>query len=697
MGIPALEKVSEGEMMRSLEIESVQSNAPPTSVIDGESWVVAKRKNSRSGDLPVSNAATLMEEGRIYKREVQRNAPTSMIDEESWVVPEKKQSRSKVPPVRNGTTSTKKGRIHTKGGNNEVNSCSSVSAIVEDSTAKSLMSENHFDLESGYSVNSNRNASENNISKGSSGGSFSIGRSVSRDSNSTRSEDLDVPMGQDSNELANHTPKIYHTEGQSKSMAKTMKRILCSPILWIVIVLIGTGGVITALQVLKKGDKDETTPSIPPSLQPTLPPALTTLSPISEQPNSSAPNDVSSPPLSTTIPTSVPINGTVDIGNNIVDLIVAKAPDGGASLKDPTSPQFNALFWLQEPINEGYSEPRLLQRYALATLYYATNPNNISWTTSSLWLTDANECKWYSTSESADICTTNSTSTDKDSVSIVDNMYTVLDLRQNGLNGRIPDEISLLTNLRTIRLGNNALTGSIPSHLTTLMRLEYLDLSSNQLVHHTDERYDVDDDEKNVTIGNIFETRKTRSSSSSRSSNFLSQLRIMQSLVHLDLNSNSFRTTLPLDLWGEGSPLSSNLKVLNLGSNSFYGNLPTEIGFLSKLTGLSIFDNNLSGQLPDSISQLSLLELLYADSNDFRTSRQQPGVPLSICDALRPAPLKEFWADCEKTSCVCCTTCCSEDLGCLSTNQQQEIETFIAQDQENKEGFHEHQDPNLLT
>eukprot|EP00536_Pseudo-nitzschia_multiseries_P005329 jgi/Psemu1/303310/fgenesh1_kg.99_\ len=180
---------------------------------------------------------------------------------------------------------------------------------------------------------------------------------------------------------------------------------------------------------------------------------------------------------------------------------------------------------------------------------------------------------------------------------------------------------------------------------------------------------------------------------------FLSGLQSMLSLVHLDLSGNSFQTTIPSNVWGEGSPLSSNLKVLNLGSNKFYGNLPTEIGFLTKLTGLSVFGNNLTGQLPDSISRLSLLELLYVDSNDFRTNRQMPGVPIAICEALRPVPLKEFWADCEKTSCACCTTCCSEALGCILANQKQQILTQSAvQDEENKKSYYgNQQDPNLST
>lgn len=274
-------------------------------------------------------------------------------------------------------------------------------------------------------------------------------------------------------------------------------------------------------------------------------------------------------------------------------------------------------------------------------------------------------------------------------------MYVNLDLRENGLKRKIPDEISLLTSLKTIRLSKNGLTGSIPSLVTTLTQLEHLDLSSNQLVEHdaknTGDRIQFEnDDERNVYVDattmsadedttiNIFTRRtsneattattmiKMNGDTSSTSSSFLSQMRNMQSLIHLDIFENSFKTTLSSDIWGEGSPLSSTLQVLNLGSNQFFGTLPTEIGFLTKLTGLSVFGNDLTGQLPASISQMTLLELLYIDSNKFQSTRFEPGVPQAICD-LRPEPLREFWANCEETSCSCCTTCCSEDLGCVTT------------------------------
>ena len=343
--------------------------------------------------------------------------------------------------------------------------------------------------------------------------------------------------------------------------------------------------------------------------------------PISSEPKTNPPtNQPTVPPISqptpiptpqpTTSPTSGNGDDTIIINDNaLFNLIVENSPDGGASLKDPSSPQSAALNWLQNPMNEQYSDARLLQRYALATLYYATNPNNNSWKSTSSWLSDIDECNWFSTSESPlDVCATTPNG---------GGVYQELDLRNNGLSGTIPEEISLLTALRTIRFAGNGLVGSIPSQISNLPRLEYIDLSSNELGDPTE-------------IG---------------------------ALIHLDISDNFFQTTIPVDAWSEGSPLSSTLKVLDLGSNQFFGTLPSEIGFLTKLTGLSVYDNNLSGQLPASISKLPL-ELLYVDSNKFTSNPIFPGVPQAIC-TLRPDPLREFWADCQEIDCPCCTTCCT--------------------------------------
>jgi hypothetical protein len=74
------------------------------------------------------------------------------------------------------------------------------------------------------------------------------------------------------------------------------------------------------------------------------------------------------------------------------------------------------------------------------------------------------------------------------------------------------------------------------------------------------------------------------------------------------------------------------------------------------IAGLSVYDNFLSGTIPDELTNLQNLQLVYIDENDLRGP-----VPDELC----LLDLQEFWADCEETQCLCCTTCCNDDFGCV--------------------------------
>jgi hypothetical protein len=313
----------------------------------------------------------------------------------------------------------------------------------------------------------------------------------------------------------------------------------------------------------------------------------------------------------------------------ILDLILSNIPDGGLSLQDPNSPQSAALAWLQQPANsQGFSDERLLQRYALATIYYSTGGDAGSWSATTLWLTGANECDWYTTSDTGSICSGDGNN---------GNVYRELDLRQNGLVGTLPDEISMLTGLQSIRLNENTITGTLPPSIADLPSLQHLDMSTNQLVGNTSP----------VQTNNVFNNNPDDDDIILNG-----RLEEMQSLTHLSLFQNLYQATIPSSL----GLLSSNLRVLDLGSNSFYGTIPSEIGRLTRLAGLSLFDNGLTGRLPVELSGLTMLEMLYIDSNDLG-----PPVPTGVCEL---ADLREFWADCDEMECTCCTKCCVDETGC---------------------------------
>jgi hypothetical protein len=122
---------------------------------------------------------------------------------------------------------------------------------------------------------------------------------------------------------------------------------------------------------------------------------------------------------------------------------------------DISSPQAKALWWLQmDPQYNEYELYRLYQRYALAVLYYSTNGD--SWSDNSGWLSDDNECLWYHQFD--ELATHNDISCTEAS------RLTALYLDKNGLDGTIPTELELLTDVENVRLYSSS-SGKIHSEL----------------------------------------------------------------------------------------------------------------------------------------------------------------------------------------------------------------------------------------
>lgn len=140
-------------------------------------------------------------------------------------------------------------------------------------------------------------------------------------------------------------------------------------------------------------------------------------------------------------------------------LLDSASVDNGEALRNRRSPQHAALEWLRTP--DGFNGVRnddvFLQRYALATLYYSTAGEG--WTANDGWLSDANACDWFSSGGSL-LCNN-------------DGMITSIMLSNNGLNGNLPNEIGILSQLQSIMLsGNTRLTGPVPSTLRNLGNLQ---------------------------------------------------------------------------------------------------------------------------------------------------------------------------------------------------------------------------------
>eukprot|EP00934_Nitzschia_sp_Nitz4_P000641 Nitzschia sp. Nitz4//scaffold5_size260463//7271//11006//NITZ4_000935-RA/size260463-augustus-gene-0.24-mRNA-1//-1//CDS//3329555199//641//frame0 len=283
--------------------------------------------------------------------------------------------------------------------------------------------------------------------------------------------------------------------------------------------------------------------------------------------------------------------------DSLLLLLAQHSSDGGASLQDSASAQYAAMNWIRESADLGNTDENfILQRYALAVLYYSTKGGE--WGASTNWLSDETECDWYSSSSLTKVCND-------------DGFIVELNLNSNKLVGTIPPELGMLSNsLVSLQLSDNSLSGDIPSTIAALTKLQTLRMAINSF-------------------------RGTLPAAIGTLSNLRS----------LYLYSNFFRSSIPPE-YGE----LVRLRELDLGSNNLSGQIPTEFGSMSSLESLSLYDNQLTGQIPSTLGVLTSLTVLYLDGNSF-----SPTLPSSICDNLS---IDQFWADCSEIGgCDCCTKC----------------------------------------
>ena len=185
-----------------------------------------------------------------------------------------------------------------------------------------------------------------------------------------------------------------------------------------------------------------------------------------------------------------------------------------------------------------------------------------------------------------------------------------LNLGYNNLSGPIPSEIGNLTNLNTLHLAGNHLSGAIPSEIGNLTNLEYLGLSQNQLY--------------GVIPENICSLEDSVISQVLASGNYFCPpypFCIEDSSIQESEYCDNGIECIADDgtdgniLWGSCYSIE-NTTVINLSGNNgndlgdLYGPIPPEIGQFLNLDTLNLSLNNLSGTIPSEISYLNNLKTL---------------------------------------------------------------------------------------
>ena len=269
------------------------------------------------------------------------------------------------------------------------------------------------------------------------------------------------------------------------------------------------------------------------------------------------------PLLPTTIPSSMPTS------YSLLDFLVENSFDSGEALNDTLSPQHKAYIWLRKNyFLAEYSEQQRLQRYAMATLYYATNGDQ--WLLNDLWLSDRSECTWFGKTGARRQCNK-------------EGGMVHLELDLNNLGGSLPAELGLLSStLNTITLQggpSSYLQGTLPAEFGYLTHLEILGLRNNDL-----------------------------------SGTIPSEIGTCRSLREIDLSRSGFEGQLPSEIGN-----FAELTLFDISLNYLSGNLPTELGRLEKCRKMFFESNDFVSSIPTQIGYLQELEALRGGGNELHS------------------------------------------------------------------------------
>jgi len=268
------------------------------------------------------------------------------------------------------------------------------------------------------------------------------------------------------------------------------------------------------------------------------------------------------------IPTMSPTTWQEGIEESVYNIIIERFPQATTVLSSEASPQYQAIEWLSEKLvnddsSSWYTEERILQQFALLTLFLSTTTRTPG--SSSLWLDDTG---WM---DSIDECEWQGVTCSNDKTTVVE-----LDLKNNNLVGSLPSEISLLSpSLLSLTISDNSLEGSIPVEVQKLTKLTTLDLSANHLT------------------GSIPR-----------------QLGEASGLELLNLSRNALESTLPVEIG-----MLTQLQYINIGNNELVGSIPSQMGSLRMVEEINLENNELSYALPKEIQFLTSLKKLQLSGN----------------------------------------------------------------------------------
>ncbi|KAK8449027.1 hypothetical protein SEVIR_7G149600v4 [Setaria viridis] len=243
-----------------------------------------------------------------------------------------------------------------------------------------------------------------------------------------------------------------------------------------------------------------------------------------------------------------------------------------------------------------------------------------------------------------------------------------IDFNGNQIEGELPRKLSNCNNLEVFDVGNNNFSGSFPSWMMKLPQLKVLVLRSNRFSGAVGE-IPVESDQNRTSFLSLqiidlasnnfsgtldsrwFEKLKammvtSRSDAPVALENNLSGKfyrdtvavtykgtsimvsKILVAFTVIDFSDNAFTGTIPASIAGLVS-----LRGLNLSDNAFTGTIPPQFSGLRQLESLDLSSNQLEGQIPEALTSLTSLAWLNVSYNQLEGSVPQGGQFLTFTNA----------------------------------------------------------------
>ncbi|KAL0890699.1 hypothetical protein Bca101_014682 [Brassica carinata] len=177
----------------------------------------------------------------------------------------------------------------------------------------------------------------------------------------------------------------------------------------------------------------------------------------------------------------------------------------------------------------------------------------------------------------------------------------ILDLSANGFSGDIPKKIGMFSKLTVLNLYMSEYDGTFPSEIGDLSELQELRLAYNDKFLPA---------EIPAEFGKLTKLKYLWFTEM----NLIGEIPTvvfenMTDLEHVDLSANNLSGRIPEVLFG-----LKNLAVLYLYTNDLTGEIPKSIS-ATNIVGLDLSFNNLTGSIPESIGNLTKLEYLNLFEN----------------------------------------------------------------------------------